>query len=255
MSIVLNEYNWAENAIKERALGKKPTETLARIAKYYLHKGHTKKETRKMLDEFLTECDRTANIVKWADTLDRIVKFADKYPLIMIDGISVTKTEMAKIKSIDGRQLQRLAFTLLCISKYLYSVSDKNNYWVSTPDNEIMKMANIRTSVKRQSLMFGQLRDAGYIRFSKKIDNLSVQILFADDGEEEMRITDFRNLGYQYMKYLGEAYFICECCGITAKINDTVKGNKKKYCDDCAAKIHLAQRVNSVMRHRAELKS
>lgn len=255
MSIVLNEYNWAENAIKERALGRKPTETLARVAKYYIHKEFTKKDTRSMLDSFLLQCDPNTNLVRWSDTLDRIVRFADKYPLIMIDGISITEPEMNKIKSLEGRQLQRLAFTLLCIAKYLYSVSDKNNYWVSTPDNEIMKMANIRTSIKRQSLMFGQLRDAGLIRFSKKIDNLSVQVMFAEDGEEVLNITDFRNLGYQYLKYLGEPYFNCECCGVTTKIKDTTKGNKKKYCDECAAKIHLTQRVNSVMRHRAELKS
>lgn len=255
MNIVLNEYEWAERAIREKDLGKKPTETLSRIAKYYIYKENSGKETRKMIEEFLVRCDPGANPVKWSDTLDRIVRFAERYPIIMIDGISITEPEIKKIRSIEGRQLQRLAFTLLCVAKYLYSVSDKNDFWVSTPDNEIMKMANIRTSVKRQSMMFGQLKDAGMIRFSKKIDNLSVQVLFAEEGKEELRVTDFRNLGYQYLKYLGEPYFYCECCGVATKIRDTTKGNKKKYCDDCAAKIHLAQRVNSVMRHRAELKN
>ena len=37
MSIVLNEYEWAEKAIRDRDLGKKPGETIGRVAKYYLH--------------------------------------------------------------------------------------------------------------------------------------------------------------------------------------------------------------------------
>ena len=35
MSIVLNEYDWAEKMIANHDLGKKPTETLSRVSKYY----------------------------------------------------------------------------------------------------------------------------------------------------------------------------------------------------------------------------
>ena len=253
MSIVLNEYDWAERAIKDKALGKKPYETLSRVAKYYTYKNYARKEVRRLLDEFLLQCEPAASLVTWSDTLDSATKYATKYPLIMIDEILVTKPEMEKIDSLPGKQLRRLAFTLLCISKYLYTVSENTNYWVNTPDNEIMKMANINTSIKRQSSMFGQLKDAGMIRFSKQIDNLSVQVLFAEDGEIALRVTDFRNLGYQYMKYHGEPYFECAHCGITAKITNPENKNsswKQKYCRDCAVEIKTKQNVNSVMRHR-----
>ena len=145
MSIVLNEYDWAERAIKDKALGKKPYETLSRVAKYYTYKNYARKEVRRLLDEFLLQCEPAASLVTWSDTLDSATKYATKYPLIMIDEILVTKTEMEKIDSLSGKQLRRLAFTLLCISKYLYTVSENANYWVNTPDNEIMKMANINT--------------------------------------------------------------------------------------------------------------
>ena len=35
MSIVLNEYDWAEKMIANHDLGKKPIETLSRVSKYY----------------------------------------------------------------------------------------------------------------------------------------------------------------------------------------------------------------------------
>lgn len=250
MSIILNEYEWAERAIKEKLLGKKPYETLSRVAKYYTYKNYTRREVRRLLDEFLLQCEPAVSLVTWSDTLDSAAKSAAKYPLVMIDSIDITKPEMARIATLPGKPIRRLAFTLLCIAKYMHKVSENTNYWVTTPDNEIMKMANISTSIKRQSSMFGQLKDEGMIRFSKQIDNLSVQVLFAEPGDTALRITDFRNLGYQYMKYLGDPYFECSNCGLTDKIKNPSSGRPPKYCPQCAAEIRTRQNVNSVMRRR-----
>lgn len=255
MSIVLNEYAWAENAIREHELGRRPYETVSRVAKYYTYEGYKKQDVRRLLDVFMLACDPAVSLVAWSDTLDSAAKYASKYPLIMIDGIKITKPEMEKIDGLPGKQLRRLAFTLLCVAKYLYEVSPNTDYWVNTPDNEIMAMANINTSVRRQSAMYSQLKDAGLIRFSKKIDNLSVQVLFVEDGEEAMRITDYRNLGYQYLRFHGEPYFVCENCGITTKIKDPAYISRKKYCDECAVKVRTRQQVNAVMRRRAAAKS
>lgn len=241
MSIVLNEHDWVERALQEKVLGAKPYETLSRVAKYYTYKNYTRREVRRLLDEFLLQCEPTASLITWSDTLDSAAKYAVKYPLIMIDEVVITKTELEKIDALPGKQLRRLAFTLLCIAKYTRAVSENTNYWVCTPDNEIMRMANINTSIKRQSGMFGQLRDAGLIRFSKQIDNLSVQVLFVEDGEPEMHITDFRNLGYQYMMRAGEPYFECAHCGLTTRISNPGVGRKQKYCKDCATKVKIRQ--------------
>ena len=255
MSIVLDEREWAERAIREHNLGKKPYETVGRVAKYYTYEGYKKQDVRKKLDLFMLSCDPSVSLVTWSDTLDSAVKYASKYPIIMIDGIGITDKEMEKIDALPGKQLRRLAFTLLCVAKYLHEVYPKTDYWVSTPDNEIMSMANINTSIRRQSSMYNQLHDAGMIRFSKKIDNLSVQVLFVEDGEDVMRITDYRNLGYQYLRFHGEPYFVCENCGITTKIKDPAYIGRKKYCDECSVKVRTRQQVNAVMRRRAASKS
>lgn len=253
MSIVLNEYEWAEKAIRDRDLGKKPGETLCRVAKYYLHNGYSKKETRDLLDAFVIRCDPNSSTTKWSAVLDNSVKYAAKYPLVMIDSVPITDSELKKIDELKSRQARRLAFTLLCIAKFKCLARGSSGYWVGTHDSEIMSMANINTSIKRQSLLFGQLKDAGLIRFSKKIDNLDVQALFVSEGEPTIQVTDFRNLGYQYLKYCGEPYFECQCCGLTIKQN-TGAGRKQKYCSCCAAKVKMQQSVNAVMRirHRAD---
>ena len=255
MSIVLNEYEWAERMISNHELGKKPIETLNRVAKYYLENRYSKREIRKLLDTFLTQCDPSVSLVHWSDTLDKVAKNVGKFPLIRLDGVNITHKELGRIEALGGKQVRRLAFTLLCIAKYWDAVSESNNHWVNSPDKEIMQMANINTSIKRQSLMFSELRDAGFIKFSKKIDNLNVQVLFIEPGETAIHIQDFRNIGYQYLKYYGAPYFDCVNCGITVKIQEPARGRRQKYCPSCAVELHTKQKVDSVMRRRNALKN
>lgn len=255
MTIVLNEHEWAKAAIESRSLGKKPFETLSRVAKYYIDNGnYSKKEVRNLIEIFLLQCDPTASIPKWDSTIDYAIARAFKYEAITIDNITISKSEMEKIMSLDGKQIRRLAFTLLCLAKYWDMVNPQGDHWVNSKDSEIMRMANINTSIKRQSLMYFNLNEMGLIQFSKKVDNTNVRVCFVDNNEEvTLTISDFRNLGYQFLKYCGEPYFECQNCGITTKLSDPVKGTKQKYCKECAVEVAMKQRVNSVMRHRGKL--
>lgn len=250
MSIVLKEHEWAENMIRTKSLGKKPSETLYRVARYYIDKGYDKKNARDYLDSFLIQCEPTASLPKWSNALDYAMNRALKYKAIDIDHIDITKPEMDKIDALDGKQIKRLAFTLLCLAKYWMAVMPNGSYWVNNKDNEIMSMANINTSIKRQCAMYWTLRENGMIQFSRKVDNTNVRVCFAEDGESVMHITDFRNLGYQYLKYHGEPYFECENCGLITKIKSPLNGRRQKYCSECAVAIRTQQQVNAVMRRR-----
>lgn len=248
MTIVLNEHEWAEEMITSRSLGKKPYETLCRVARYYLDNGIPKKEVRRMLDTFLIQCDPTASLPRWTNSLDAALAHALKYEAIEMDGVDITKPEMERIDALQGKQTRRLAFTLLCLAKYWNAVSKKTDGWVNSKDSEIMRMANINTSIKRQSLMFHSLNECGMIQFSRKVDNTNVRVCFIEDGETVLHISDFRNLGYQYLKYHGGDYFTCENCGVVDKVAKSERGRPKKYCRECAAQIAVQQRVDSVMR-------
>ena len=261
MAIVLNEYEWAERMIADRKLGAKPFETLTRVAKYYFERGYSKREVRKMLDEFLMQCDPDASLVAWSSALDKITKSAAKYPPIQIDYIGITTGELEWIDRIEGKQLRRLAFTLLCVSKYWNAVSANNNNWVNSNEGEIFQMANLTVSRNKQDLMYGDLIRLEYIRQSKRIDNLNVQMLTPEaEDSVALMVSDFRNLGYQYLQYCGEPYFKCERCGITIREanyqkrglcrNDSRSGRKHKYCPECTLEVRLKQNINAVMRRR-----
>lgn len=253
MGIVLNESDYAAHAVATSSLGKKPSETLRRVARYYMdyHKINDKKAVQAKLGVFLLQCDPTASIPKWSPLLEFATNWASKHEAVNIDGISITKPELSTIDALPGRQIRRLAFVLICLAKYWNTVNRCNDNWVNSRDHDVMAFANVNTSIRRQCAMYTKLHDLGLIQFSKKVDNTNVRVCFLCDGETALVVRDLRNLGYQYMKYHGAPYFECENCGATTKLREPSVGRKQKYCEECAVEIKTKQSVNSVMRRRA----
>ena len=235
MDIILNEADFARNAIENCELGDSPFDTIGHVAKFYRYEGYGRADMTRLLEEFMLKCDPTINIVKWQDMIERQVKYAYKFPLVDIKYVPITQKELDICDGLSGRQMQRLMFTLICLAKYADLVNAKNNGWVNRQDKEIFKLANVMTSVKRQSLMLNDLRGAGLIRFSRKVDNVNINVTCIDnDGEPVLQIDDFRNLGNQYLRYRGEPYFTCASCGLVVKKT----GNRQMYCADCGAEVH-----------------
>lgn len=233
-NIVLNEKACAEYALENLILGSKPTETLGRVARYYYSIGYKKKEIGSLLEDFMLKCDPTINIVKWQATIDKQVNSADKYELIDISGVEITQSEIDKIQQIDGKLLQRLMFTMLCLSKYGNAINPNNNNWVNRKDKEIFSLANITLTTKRQSLLINDLWTMQYIGYSRVVDNININVKIVDnESPTVLYISDFRNLGNQYMRYCGEKYIECECCGKVVK----EKHGKQRYCTECATEI------------------
>lgn len=235
MNIILNEVEFAKSAIGSCSLGNHPTETIGCVAKFYRNEGYGRADVGRLLEEFMLKCDSNVNIVKWQDMIDKQVKYAFKYPIIEIRDIPITKAELDVCDNLDGKQMRRLMFTLICLAKYANKVNDSNNNWVNRQDREIFKLANVVTSVKRQSLMLNDLRELELIRFSRKVDNININVCCLDyDSEVVLRIDDFRNLGYQYMRYCGEPFFACSCCGLVVRRTN----NSQLYCHDCGIEVN-----------------
>lgn len=258
MNIVLNEREWAEDAILSCTIGRKPYETLNRIARYYFDNGETVDGVRSMIESFVLQCDPRASIPKWSSTIEYAINAASKRETINIDAIRITKSEMARIDAIDGRPIRRVAFTLLCLSKYWDIVNKSKEHWVNNKDGEVMNMANVSAHIRRQSAMYRDLRDIGMIEFSKRVDNTNVRVRFVDDDSDTaLDVSDFRNLGYQYLMYHGGPFIVCQNCGIVVKKNGATgmvangkpsRGIVRRYCPECQAQITMAAKVNSVMK-------
>lgn len=234
MPIVLNEVKQAQYIIKKGEVGNKPTSTLALLAKYYRQKQELSKEqTFQKLNAFMQKNYKNYNSAAWENTLEDISNKAAKYSLREIDSIGITQSELDKISQLSNIKYRKLQFTMLCYAKLYNTISKDNNGWVNTDIKELFRTAGVSVKYKNDKfLTLNDLEQSGFIKFSKKNDNLNLQITFVDmAGQPVLSIDDFRELGYEYLNYTKQDNFIrCSECGRLAKQS---RNNKSKYCTGC----------------------
>lgn len=238
--IIMDEVLWCEEAIQHPYLTANPIETLGRVARYYYAQGFRRKQLSERVEDYLLKCDASVNLVRWQNMIDECVKHADKYSLVQIPTVPVYSDEMKAISELKGAMAQRLMFTLVCLARFANLSNPKNNCWVNRDTRSIFKLANVQISISRQDLMLKSLKDAGYITFSRIVDNINmrVEILHDDCDQVAMNIVDFRNVGFQYSMHIGEPKFmVCSNCGMVIKRYCNVQ----KYCKDCSVGINIAK--------------
>lgn len=233
--ILLNEKRFAESCLKNGLNGQKPYFVLSILASYFSGEGYKRKEIREKLMDYLRafyprydldECD-------WEEITDKLAARGGKRELFEIEGISISKKEIETINAIKDRVLERLAFTLLCIAKLNNIKNPKNNGWVNSDAKDIFSYARITCSAFDRDVKIGMLGRMGLLEFPKRLDNLNIRVTFiCDDGEEALFVSDFRELGYEYLLYSGQNFIRCAECGILIRGN---KNGTKLYCGNCAA--------------------
>ena len=234
--IVLNEKKYAIECLENGFVGRKPFFTLSIIAKYYYYcLNYKKSKIEMLLNDFMFKnysIGYQSDRLSWQDTIEKIVKKVNNYTLLELDGVKITKSELKTISGIGNPNKERVMFTILCLAKFGIARNPQSNGWVNTDSKEIFKMARVSCKAKERELYIGDLCDRGLLELPKRNDNVSLRVTFIDDGDEELFVSDFRELGYEYLKYKGENFIRCAECEILTRGN---KNGTKRYCKDCAA--------------------
>ncbi len=234
--IVLNEKKYAIECLENGFVGRKPFFTLSIITKYYYYcLNYKKSKIEMLLNDFMFKnysIGYQSDRLSWQDTIEKIVKKVNNYTLLELDGVKITKSELKTISGIGNPNKERVMFTILCLAKFGIARNPQSNGWVNTDSKEIFKMARVSCKAKERELYIGDLCDRGLLELPKRNDNVSLRVTFIDAGDEELFISDFRELGYEYLKYKGENFIRCAECGILTRGN---KNRTKRYCKDCAA--------------------
>lgn len=189
--------------------------------------------------------------------IDRLVEYyiahATEFPLHTDEGVPITQKEMDVVLSCNGIRAKCLMFALLALAKLDTMRFQKVNYWYNGQRwNELIKRANLTLSEDDMCFILHDLREEGKIEFAKRIDNLSLHVLIADEvGEPVMLLNeqDYRDLGYCLRAHLGEKYTRCEECGRWIKQKE--RGRPARFCVDCAADNHR----NVVAAYKKRLKT
>lgn len=244
MAIILNETEQAKQLLKLGEVGPKPTSTLFLLAKYYRQKENLDKEQAvSRLTRFMEQNYKGFQPVLWADTIEDICKKAVRYPLREISHVPVTGPELDRISQLPNRKYQKLAFTILCHAKLHNMISANNNSWANVKINDVYQSARVSVRQKQEKfLCLNDLERFGYLSFSDQNDNLNLKVnMIAPDAPPALTVSDFRELGYEYLNYLGEGSFVrCTKCGRLIK-KKSKRDYSTKYCADCAKEIKNEQ--------------
>lgn len=248
--IYLNEVAQAEHILETGDLDKNLTSTLFLLGKYYRHQKHLDPEqTYYELDEFMRQNYEGYVPAAWENALEHIAKNADKYLPRELDHVGITRHELDRISEMKSLKHQKILFSLLCHAKAYSLASDKNDGWINTEIPEIYRLANV--TVKHRDDKYLYLNDIlkkDYISYPKRSDDTNLRVNFIDmEGEPVLKITEFRDLGYQYLQFLGKENFIrCAKCGRLVKKT----GNRMIYCKNCAKAVKALQDRNYYRTHR-----
>lgn len=241
--ILLNELEEAKNILEKKDINNNPKACINLLIRYFVNnEGLDKEQTLQRVDGFLRNSFRKYNFSKWVDYLKKQIKAAKKYPLSEIQSVPITKIELNTIEQLHNIRFEKVAFTLLCFAKLYNLKNEKNNGWVNQELKTIFKHARVTIKAVEQCLLIAQIRDAGLIHYSSGVDNTNIKVNFIDDSNENvvLNVSDFRELGYEYMLWKGENFFRCSECGILAKQNK--KGNRK-YCSSCSKYNKIEEKV------------
>lgn len=229
---ILNEKEYVEHCLEFGIVDKNPYQVISLLSKYYYHDcEYKKKQITELLISYLKKYypRYELNETQWLDAIEKLVTNSAKEKLHNISGVKITKREIETIRGIKNKTLERLMFTSLCIAKFNNLKNVGNNNWVNSDTSEVFKLARISCTLFGQDVKLNELYERGLIDFPKKNGNLNYRVTFVDnDGDEEIFISDFRELGYEYLNYIGESFIRCADCGVLTR---TGKTNRKKYCE------------------------
>lgn len=161
------------------------------------------------------------------------VKKAHKRPFFDVGSISITKSELKTISSLDNLRAEKILFVLLCMAKQQRVVYGFTNGLVKYSLPDLCKTSRVSVPTDEREYILYELVKSGCLSYPKKNDTSCLIVNFMDnDGESEFIVdeVDCKELAYVYLNWKNNGgYDRCESCGRLFR-----KNRYRKYCYECA---------------------
>lgn len=263
MFTTLNELEYATNLLNGGKIECGEKHALSCLAKYYHYYGKDKSQIKQMLNSWYNEHFPDRLQPHRSKEIKSAMVAAEKYPILTIDEIIITKPEIQRILGIKSpktdererrrntKSLQKLAFTLLCFAKFEIA-KGKAEPWVNIPYKDLFKFSrvNVVDSLKTQYLK--DLINLGLIEHTMKASSYLLKVLFVENGETALTVHNLNETGILFEQvYFGKKYFRCEYCGEMAIMTN----GKQKYCRKCVKKANAKKAAENMRKLRAKAKA
>lgn len=159
-----------------------------------------------------------------------------------LEYIPIYKKELEVVESLPNDRQKKFMFTLFAVARYMDS-----DGWINKKDlkglSEVFKLSNVTLSSDKKNELLHELYSNGYIHFGKKVNNLNIKVdLGNTDDDIAYKVTQFENIGNQYIGNFKKGYKQCVNPGCGRKIK--VTGTNDKYCKYCAKEKRLETKRN-----------
>lgn len=247
---ILNELEYCENILKNGFEDGKESLGFKMLAKYYKSKGlddvDIKKEIVKVCEEKISEF----NMVLYYKYINNAVRYAKYENLFIVQPVRITQNEISKIQDIGNLKKEKVAFTLLVLSKINYQKQlcndkyrDKAGYFINDSRTGIFKYAKLYVNKDQSYDITSDLLRIGLISPSGR---KSYKVNFVDeDNATVITISNFKDFVLEYEKYIGENIGYCSECKCPIRITS----NRSKYCRECWKEIRENQNKNKALKY------
>lgn len=252
--IILNELKYAKYIYDNKILDDKPSFTISLLCKYFIQVLNMSEiETVIAIDNFMKETYPNYIDSEWYTVILKNIKSANKYKLLEIDSINVTKSELETINKLNNEIYEKLAFTILCLSKFQHNRNNSEEYWTDKNMSltQLKKYANLSLNKNKLIDALHYLCSTGIIRIGYRTSNYNCN--FVDEKSEVViKITDddigMIDFGNQYLRYLHKGYFCKNCGKFVRKVKNKNLSKTteriKKYCKSCKEDLRKIQNHN-----------
>ena len=215
----------------------------AKIARYNLHcLGMEEQENYEFIVDWMNKYATNFQESAYGPLINEVLRTAKKYPIIKIDSIKITKSEVNAIQSVNNIRQEKMLFVMLCVAKYQRITRGYTNGLVSAKDIDLFKSARLSTPAADRDMFIHELMQTGLIRQPKKSHSQGYILNFMSENYEEDEIfgeilpDNCNNLAYWYLYYAKndtKHLRICQDCGLIyrAKMDKITK-----YCMNCSPK-------------------
>lgn len=234
---MVNEYNeisYAKKMLDSGFLTNKRMYELNILAKYFFYLGYKPKEVQERVVDFCNNYFDSFSEAKYFDKIQSILNNARKMPIIEVGTIQITEKEVEFINSIkEPFKFNDVLFCLLVIKKIREKLGQQP--YLNCKYTKFTKSCGL-SSPKVLYPLLRRLEQLGFIRVCR---NSNLEILFNVDASNSptvIEVNDFGNIYAYYHNYLGKGRYVeCSSCGKMVR----VKGNRRKYCNECARIINI----------------
>ena len=239
LNLILNERKYIEEIIKESILPDTitPNAMITCLTKYYYEKNMSLNELSDLVCSQMEKFNLGVEQYQEYKAKLRIKRVYNDivnnktFLLKEYDYIPLYKSEYEKIIQCENDREKKLLFTIYILARYT------NKYgWVYYSESDIYKLANKSYTNKNQSDLIAKLIRVGFIKDTKKVNDLKIGVNLSDGNEDViLKVSELSYLGNQFIAFIKPGYKVCEGCGKLIKI----KGKNMRYCNICAKQKEL----------------